>query len=136
MPYHVQNASLGLVTARRSMLFVSVASIPSPRSDHQNVRPECGSVGMRRLLVGPLNFSVIFPFGSSTYLTEYSCTLDWNVPPTSTLSPTTMAAGCRAGAPCGYRYGASELTPMNSFAATKLSHCSSTPSCPRCLSTV
>src|SRR5438105_15716702 len=104
MPYHVQNASLGSAAVRRSMVFVSVASIPSPRSDHQNVRPECGSVEMSRLLVGPPNFSVIFPRGRSTYLTEYSCTVDWKVPPSSTFSPTTTDAAWRAGAPCTYPY--------------------------------
>src|SRR5436190_13331302 len=101
MPYHVQNASFASGADPRSMVFVSVASMPSPRSDHQKVRPEWGSVGMRRLLVGPPNFSVSLAFGRSTYLTEYSCTVDWNVPPAATESPTTMAAGWRAGAPCG-----------------------------------
>src|SRR6266850_5679899 len=98
--------------------------MPSPRSDHQNVRPEWGSVGMSRLLVGPPKVSDSLPFGSSTYFTEYSCTVDWNVPPMATLSPTTTAAGCRAGAPCGYIQGGPEVTPMNAFAATKLIHCS------------
>src|SRR5438309_1377885 len=99
MPYHVQKASFGSAVVRKSKVFVSVASMPSPRSDHQNERPECGSVAMRRLLVGPPNRSVILARGRSTYLTEYSCTVDWKVPPASTLSPTTTAAGCRPGAP-------------------------------------
>jgi len=34
---------------------VSVLSIPSPLSDHQNERPECGSVGMSRFVVAPSN---------------------------------------------------------------------------------
>ena len=101
MPYHVQNASFASGADPRSMVFVSVASMPSPRSDHQNVRPEWASVGISRLLVGPPNFSVIFPRGRSTYLTEYSWTVDWNVPPAATASPTTTDAGWRAGAPCG-----------------------------------
>src|SRR6266480_801267 len=101
MPYHVQKASFGSPAEPRSIVFVSVASMPSPRSDHQKVRPEWGSVGMSRLLVGPLNLSVTFPRGRSTYLTEYSCTVDWNVPPAATASPTTTDAGWRAGAPCG-----------------------------------
>src|SRR3977135_3970532 len=95
MSNQLQKDRVAFVALERSTAAVSVESRPSTRSDHQVMRPECGSAGMIRWVVGPENFRCIGPCGRATYRAAYSWTVVRRSLPTETRSWADGAAAVR-----------------------------------------